>query len=79
MSEEIPKSIKSDQTLILDKPPCCLEFFPNNPAYFVVGTYNLISPENQNEAVPSSSESTVGEKQQRDGSLVVCRLVEDRM
>lgn len=37
-------SIRSDETLFLEKPPCCLEFCraPGAEGWFVLGTYDLL-------------------------------------
>jgi len=66
------KSIQPLHTLFLDKPPCCLEFVPDQPQLFVVGTYNLIA----DDGVGGHGED---ESQKRDGSLIVCELGDDGM
>jgi len=76
-------NIKSTQTLILEKPPCCLEFAPLASEYFVVGTYNLVKDEGHEEIVEDvidGKEKDAGAKKQtRDGSLILCKVVEDEM
>jgi len=68
------KRLHSEQTLFLDKPPCCLEFCPSNPKYFVVGTYNLNDGEEAAE-LPDDSKR----EQKRDGSLLLYTLVDGKM
>ncbi|KAK1753476.1 hypothetical protein QBC47DRAFT_386484 [Echria macrotheca] len=68
----------SMQSLRLDLPPSCVEFCPADPAYFLVGTYNLeksesLAPED-GEADGPKLESQV-QTQSRNGSLIVFQLV----
>jgi diphthamide biosynthesis protein 7 len=84
-----PQQIKSLHTLILEKPPCCLEFCPEHRDYFVVGTYNLVKEDEAKkpdaimnaEAVVDEDEAQVTEKKQqmRDGSLILCKIVDGNM
>lgn len=82
---DVAIQVESTQTLILEKPPCCLEFSPLFPDYFVVGTYNLVREEDHEderaaEAGTGESEDVVkARKQTRDGSLILCRLGPDGM
>lgn len=41
MSEPTIQSPQPQTTVFLDQPPSCLEFCPEDPDYFVVGTYLL--------------------------------------
>jgi len=68
------KNISSAQTLFLEKPPCCLEFCPNSPNHFIVGTYNLVRSE---DSVEPDTEAR--DEQQRDGSLLLYQLQDGQM
>ncbi|KAJ6157780.1 hypothetical protein N7470_005372 [Penicillium chermesinum] len=46
MADNIRKP-KSDNTVFLDQPPSCLEFCPELPGHFVVGTYLLSETKNE--------------------------------
>ena len=35
------KTITPICSTVLDLPPCCIEFVPNEERYFVIGTYDL--------------------------------------
>lgn len=75
--------IHSMHTLFLEKPPCCLEFSPLARDYFIVGTYNLVDDAKE-AATDSGSEATdeaetTRTAQQRDGSLILCRIGGDEM
>ena len=79
MSEDV-RSIASECTVILDKPPCCLEFSRRFPDYFVVGTYNLVSStENIASEYSLAAESRPTSEPLRDGSLDVFKLVHNEM
>ncbi|KAF6793828.1 Diphthine methyltransferase [Colletotrichum musicola] len=70
------KSIASKQCIILDLPPSCIEFCPSHPAYFVVGTYNLIKDDKQTTEMTETerTDSPASQKpQNRNGSLMVFR------
>lgn len=70
-------SIKSLVSFKLDLPPSCIEFFPLNPQYAVIGTYNL---QKQGEQEPSDGAHGVqGKSQQRNGSLILVRIVGDNV
>ncbi|KAB8345823.1 hypothetical protein FH972_022878 [Carpinus fangiana] len=62
---------KSQHTVILDEPACCLAFVPHDSDHFVVGTYNLIErdKDEEHEATPAS----------RDGRLYLFRITEMTM
>lgn len=75
--------IKSTHTLILAKPPCCLEFAPLASEYFVVGTYNLVKDDGHRDitedVIDGKEKDVEAKKQTRDGSLILCKVVEDGM
>jgi len=55
-----PPSISSSTSLLLNLPPCCVEFSPTNPKFFVVGTYHLEKspePDDQGNGVQKRSGS----------------------
>jgi len=68
--------IHSIHTLLLEKPPCCIEFSPLARDYFIVGTYNLVDDSNKD---TNNVTETRTQPQQRDGSLILCRIAEDEM
>ncbi|KAF2190253.1 hypothetical protein K469DRAFT_736744 [Zopfia rhizophila CBS 207.26] len=67
------------QSLTLDLPPSCVEFWPLNPQYAVVGMYNLEKPEAEQEESKSSEASVEREKkiQQRNGSIILLQVIGD--
>ena len=74
--EDVEEATVSSISIKLDSQPSCLEFSPNYPEYFVVGTYVL--KENQSSG-PDGSESLEQDeisrpKQNRSGSLMLFRL-----
>jgi len=77
--------IHSIHTLFLEKPPCCIEFSPLARDYFIVGTYNLVDDVKQaiDDAEAGSGAKdeaeTTRQAQQRDGSLILCRIDGDEM
>lgn len=73
--------IRSVETLFLDKPPCCLEFYSHDPQYFVVGTYNLLDTQSNAEVGKDTSEDLGNSpaSQSRDGSLILCKIDEEKM
>ncbi|KAF2760079.1 WD40 repeat-like protein [Pseudovirgaria hyperparasitica] len=63
-------SIASISSLVLDFPPCCVEFWPGSKDWAVVGTYLLEKSEDENckgEEIAEHSKKT----QERNGSLVL--------
>lgn len=68
--ESIP-CIKSTESITLDLPPSCLEFYPSNPDFFVVGTYELEQSANKNQNEEEQASSPV---QNRRGSLILFYL-----
>ncbi|OKL56853.1 hypothetical protein UA08_08003 [Talaromyces atroroseus] len=75
MSSEKPQSISSLITEFLDQPPSCLEFCPQDPDYFVIGTYLLHEekPEQQQSGRENAS-STSTVKQTKTGTLQLWHL-----
>jgi diphthamide biosynthesis protein 7 len=70
-------SVASVKTLVLDLPPSCIEFWPLNPQYAVVGTYNLeksASTDESAEQIEQSEELETKKGQQRSGSLILLRV-----
>jgi diphthamide biosynthesis protein 7 len=75
-------SIEHLQSLTLDLPPCCMEFWPLDPQYAIVGTYNLEKTEEDGSHVEEPTGSEVGEEtkiQQRNGSLILLRVDGDEV
>ncbi|QDS71613.1 hypothetical protein FKW77_006799 [Venturia effusa] len=86
MSEGIPKQIASIDTLFLELPPSCIEFWHLHPEYFVIGTYFLKNPEQhqeqgnrQEENLPNDGHSSAKKAQERTGSLVLCKLNDNKL
>jgi diphthamide biosynthesis protein 7 len=50
---------KSATTIFLDQPPSCLEFCPDIPDYFVVGTYLLSESKNEDDKVQQTKTGSV--------------------
>lgn len=71
-------SIKSLTSFRLDLPPSCIEFFPLNPQYAVIGTYNLEKAEEEESAGSAPHDGHV-KNQQRNGSLILVRVVGDNV
>ncbi|KAF9873605.1 WD-40 repeat-containing protein [Colletotrichum karsti] len=67
-------TITSRQSLTLDLPPSCIEFCLSHPAYFVVGTYNLVKDEPRDTESEDTNVSTTKKPQNRNGSLIVFQL-----
>lgn len=78
--------ISSVYSTVLEHPPSCIEFWPADPNYFVVGTYRLEkvtgksddsrlqSPEsnaNVNDTMEGKSDVM---HQERDGSIILFKL-----
>jgi hypothetical protein len=71
-------SIKSLCSLTLDLPPSCIEFWPSDSEYAVVGTYNL---EKQTEQEQADAVQDEGQKksQSRNGSLILVHVDGDNV
>ncbi|KAH7371229.1 hypothetical protein BKA66DRAFT_469941 [Pyrenochaeta sp. MPI-SDFR-AT-0127] len=70
-------TIQSLKSLTLDLPPSCIEFFPLNPQYAIVGTYNLQKEGGQE---PSDGAQVVHSKgQQRNGSLILVKVIDNNV
>lgn len=73
-------SIEHLRSITLELPPSCIEFWPLNPQYAVVGTYNLErSTESQGATIEEGAieGSTVKQTQERNGSLILLRIEGD--
>lgn len=68
-------SIRSLLTLTLDLPPSCIEFWPRDSQYAIVGTYNLEKEDGQGLSDPAQHEGR--KSQQRNGSLILVRVEGD--
>jgi diphthamide biosynthesis protein 7 len=67
--------IRSLTSFKLDLPPSCIEFFPLNPQYAIIGTYNLEKPDEEESAGSAPHDGKVSKKnQQRNGSLILVRV-----
>jgi diphthamide biosynthesis protein 7 len=62
-------SIDPLRSLVLELPPSCIQFWPLNPQFAVVGTYNLEKAADD-EAGPKKT-------QQRSGSLILVQVAEN--
>lgn len=69
-------AIDSLQTLTLDLPPSCIEFWSRDTRYAVVGTYNLEKEDGQGLSDPAQHEGPK-KSQQRNGSLILVRVRDD--
>jgi len=82
-------SIHSLKTLILDLPPSCIEFWPLDPRYAVIGTYNLEKTESEGQGAEREAEteaeaeegepSQIKKSQSRNGSLILIQVDGDNM
>lgn len=74
-------SIDLLQSVVLDLPPCCIEFNPDDSRYAVIGTYNLEKPAEQQEPNELELSDQNGGKisQSRNGSLLLVKVVGDYM
>jgi diphthamide biosynthesis protein 7 len=81
ISAGIPQQISSIDTLILDLPPSCIEFWRADiqPEYFVIGTYNLEKQEQGTSTEDSSTQVQAPNPQERNGSLILCELGGDKI
>lgn len=67
MSSEPPPTIRARTTVLLEQPPCCMQFVPDLKDHFVIGTYQYEEPK------------TPGAKGSRTGSLVLFRSDESKL
>ena len=73
-------TIRSLTSFKLDLPPSCIEFFPLNPEYAVIGTYNLEKSDEKESAGSAPHDGKVSAKnQQRNGSLILVRVDRDNV
>lgn len=74
-------AITSLQSLILDLPPSCVEFWPLCPRFAVVGTYNLEkSPTHApGDEEGASHETEPPKAQERNGSILLLEVDGDRV
>lgn len=78
-------SVKSIASITLDTPPSCIELWPANRRYAVIGTYYLEKTDTQNHDQPGEINiddvNPDGQKgrQQRTGSLVLLDIQDDKM
>lgn len=81
-SEKIMQTVEHLQSLTLDLPPSCIEFWPLNPQYAVVGTYNLEKPSAGQDTDENPSEADGVDQrqpQERNGSIILLRIQGDEM
>lgn len=71
-------SIRSLTSFRLDLPPSCIEFFPLNPQYAVIGTYNLEKPDEEKQTGSAPHDGNV-KGQQRNGSLILVKVDRDNV
>ncbi|KAF1936424.1 hypothetical protein EJ02DRAFT_459541 [Clathrospora elynae] len=71
-------AIQSLTSFKLDLPPSCIEFFPLNPQYAVIGTYNLEKQDEKESAGSAPHDGNV-KNQQRNGSLILVRVIGDNV
>ena len=79
-ADEVP-SPPSDQSIILDLPPSCIEFSPFHPDCFIVGTYYL-EPESEASHATSIQQQDKGIEspvQNRTGSMMLFNLNDERL
>jgi diphthamide biosynthesis protein 7 len=75
-------SVPPLHSLILDLPPSCTEFWPLNPQYAVVGTYNLEKEPaiRTNDDEEPEKEALQQEKpQERNGSIILLKVEGDQV
>lgn len=68
-------NIKALTSLVLDKPPSCLEFSQRWPDYLVIGTYKLRESQELSDKVIEDVPST--HMQKRDGSVILLKLFDE--
>ncbi len=78
--------ISSIYSTVLELPPSCIEFWPVDPNYFVVGTYRLEkippklddghrqTPESDTNVNDTTEGNTDAIHQNRDGNIILFRL-----
>jgi diphthamide biosynthesis protein 7 len=81
--ENAPSFITKVCAQILELPPSCVEFSPKQSDCFVIGTYNLEKDNNDDKSGGQDAEGneTPYERkpQSRNGSLILCRLLDNDM
>lgn len=60
------ETISSKASLVLQLPPSCMQFCPQHPQLFVIGTYNLDKQEGGR-----ATEELATQSSSRNGSLIV--------
>lgn len=63
------------QSITLDLPPSCIEFYPIDPHYAVIGTYNL----EREEGDQPTEEDGQRKSQQRNGSLILIKVEDGKV
>lgn len=78
-ADNVP-SILSDQSIVLDLPPSCIEFSPLHPDCFVVGTYYL-EPESASHdtSIQENDDQISRQVQDRSGSLMLFYLKDGKL
>jgi diphthine methyl ester acylhydrolase len=79
--KNIPGPITKVCDQILELPPSCVEFSPKQPDCFVIGTYNLEKDSDNIDDDKSGGQDSDApyekKPQSRNGSLILCRLLND--
>lgn len=74
-------SVDSLKSITLDLPPSCIEFWPLNPQYAVVGTYHLDrskeDQDNNDQEADENEGSNPKKNQERNGSLIIVKIIGD--
>lgn len=85
-NKQKPYNIASGGSLVLDLPPSCIEFSPTAPDLLVVGTYYLDTTTTATRTQDDFDDRPLDApdteallSQQRSGSLVLLRLVDDEV
>jgi diphthamide biosynthesis protein 7 len=68
-------SIEPVKSLTLELPPSCIEFWPSNEQFAIVGTYNLEKGEDKQKGNVAAAE--VPKVQERNGSLILLHVQND--
>jgi hypothetical protein len=71
-------SIKSLCSLTLDLPPSCIEFWPSDSEYAIVGTYNL-EKQTEQEQPDAAQDGEQKKSQSRNGSLILVHVDGDNV